>query len=128
MKRESNNRRYPKGADAIQWGVAVIGPVAAAILTLGTTGLQALSIVLLAVTLGILYGATAFFVLPPNAARAVLVLGFLVIGAVLISAQSPLVLGLPTWLLSGIAGSIIGAHVRYLADRKNTGGTVPGGS
>ena len=39
--------------------------------------------------------------------------------------KSALVLGLPTWLLSGIAGSIVGAHFRYLADRKKAGGQSP---
>lgn len=117
-------RWYSKGADPVQWGVVIVAAVAAAALTLSTTGLPALPIVLLAVVVGLLYGATAFYVLPPNAARAVLVLGFLVGVTVLVSMKSALVLGLPTWLLSGVGGSIIGAHFRYLTDRENAGSTA----
>lgn len=125
---DSRKSWYSKGADPVQWGVVVVAPVAAAALTLSTTGLPALPIVLLAVVVGLLYGIAAFYVFPPNAARAVLVLGFLVGVAVLISMKSPLVLGLPTWLLSGVGGSIIGAHTRYLTDRKNAGDRARAGS
>lgn len=114
-------RRYSKGADRLQWGVAFVGPIAAAALTLSYTGLSALPVVLVAVVVGLLYGIVTFYMFPPNAARAVLVLGFLVGVTVLISTKSALVLGLPTWLLSGVAGSIMGAHFRYLADRRNAG-------
>ena len=119
---------YAKGADPVQWGVVAVAPVAAVALTLSTTGMTALPVVLLALVVGLVYGVAAFYVLPPNAARAVLVLGFLVGVAVLISMKSALVLGLPTWLLSGVSGSIVGAHFRYLADRKKAGDAARAGS
>ncbi|MGL3807891.1 hypothetical protein ACSYDW_17570 [Paeniglutamicibacter sp. R2-26] len=119
---------YATGADPVQWGVVAVAPVAAVALTLSTTGMPALPVVLLALIVGLVYGVAAFYVLPPNAARAVLVLGFLVGVAVLISMKSALVLGLPTWLPSGVSGSIVGAHFRYLADRKNAGDEARAGS
>ncbi|MFL4476316.1 hypothetical protein ACIPVK_20155 [Paeniglutamicibacter sp. MACA_103] len=125
---DSKKRWYLKGADPVQWGVAVVAPVAAAALTLSYAGMSALPIVVAAVVVGLLYGIAAFYLLSPNAARAVLVLGFLVCVTALISIKSTLVLGLPTWLLSGIAGAIIGAHFRYLTDRKNAGGPARAGS
>ena len=78
---------------------------------------------LFAVVAGLFYGFTAFYLLSRNAARAVLVLGFLGGVTVLISMKSALVLGLPTWLLCGIAGSIVGTHFRYLVDRNHAGGS-----
>ena len=116
----SQKPRYAKGADPVQWGVAVLGPVAAVALTWGTAGSGALPIALAAVGVGLVFGIVTFFVLPPNAARAVLVLGFLAAVGVLASSRNELVVGLPTLLLSSIAGSIVGAHLRYLADRKGT--------
>lgn len=125
---DSKKRWYVKGADPVQWGVAVVAPLAAAALTLGYTGISALPVVLAAVVVGLLYGIAAFYLLSPNAARAVLVLGFLVGVTALISMKSALVIGLPTWLLSGIAGAIIGAHFRYVADRRSVGGPAKAGS
>ena len=118
IEKAERKPRYAKGADAVSWAVAIAAPFSAVALSLFFVGVGVLPLLLLGVAVGVLCGSAMYYFLRPNLAGVALSLVVFASVALLGLTESRW-LGLwSTELVSAVSGAIIGAHFRFLADRR----------